>query len=311
MNQEPFLPTPEIDKLGLPDPIREFFVKDFKNKKDAYGLGLIAGASGSGRSATIYALIGMLAPDSIKAFIVEDKQAYVDPPTPSRYEQPLPNDLTAMEQLEIISYESQVTTVVTSPEHSKAACVRAALRFDPDVIAISEIDNLETLNLTVRSSLTGHQVFAGVTAARACEVLPLLLRLIGTDRFLLCSTIEFVLYQQLVDGIEPERKVAYGLSESEHAQLSEVGLGNRFEVGETVWRSEGQPSAMKVAIFELIQVDQEMRLFLDQDGVDANAMLSYTKSKGIPTLLDDAINKVKLGSISIGELISLRTRLDS
>jgi type II secretion system protein E len=154
-----------------------------------YGIVLVTGPTGSGKSTTLYSALNEIKDETTKIITVED---------PVEYQQP---------------GISQIQT------HAKigltfAAALRSILRHDPDVILVGEIRDLETAEMAIQASLTGHLVFSTLHTNDAPSAFTRLIDM-GVEPFLVSSTVEGVMAQRLVRTICPDCKTAYTPEEQE------------------------------------------------------------------------------------------------
>jgi len=154
-----------------------------------HGIVLVTGPTGSGKSTTLYSALNEIKDETTKIITVED---------PVEYQQP---------------GISQIQT------HAKigltfAAALRSILRHDPDVILVGEIRDLETAEMAIQASLTGHLVFSTLHTNDAPSAFTRLIDM-GVEPFLVSSTVEGVMAQRLVRTICPDCKTAYTPEEQE------------------------------------------------------------------------------------------------
>ena len=145
------------------------------------------------------------------------------------------------------------TQVNPKVEMSFARGLRAILRQDPDVVMVGEIRDLETAQIAVQASLTGHLVLSTLHTNTAVGATTRL-RDMGIEPFLLSSSLIGVLAQRLVRQLDPEHRQSYRLTEAEAQALGQPDLGT------TVFRPD--PSGHyrgRTGIYELLSIDQTLK----------------------------------------------------
>ncbi|HSG59068.1 MAG TPA: type II secretion system ATPase GspE [Woeseiaceae bacterium] len=244
-----------------------------------HGIILVTGPTGSGKTTTLYAALERINDNSRNIMTVEDPIEYF---------------------IDGIG-QSQVNTKV---EMTFARGLRAILRQDPDVVMVGEIRDLETAEIAVQASLTGHLVLSTLHTNTAAGAVTRL-RDMGVEPFLLSSSLIGVLAQRLVRVLDDGTKVAYTASEYE-CNL----LGVDPSKPPTLYHP-GEASAGgyvgRTGIYELIAVDDEMRAMI-HNGVSEQDLERHARKKG-PSIRDDGRRRVLAGDTTIEELLRV-TRED-
>jgi general secretion pathway protein E len=182
--------------------------------------------------------------------------------------------------------------------------LRAILRQDPDVVMVGEIRDLETAQIAVQASLTGHLVLSTLHTNTAVGAVTRL-RDMGIEPFLLSSSLIGVIAQRLVRTLNPETKQAFeageyerrllGLTPSEPSPIlykpSDTGTGFRGRTG----------------IYELVVVDDQMRTMI-HDGAAEHELEKYARTM-TPSIRDDGLDKVLRGETTLEEVLRV-TRED-
>jgi general secretion pathway protein E len=237
-----------------------------------HGIILVTGPTGSGKSTTLYASLERINDNTRNVMTVEDPiEYYIDG-----------------------IGQTQVNTKV---EMTFARGLRAILRQDPDVVMIGEIRDLETAQIAVQASLTGHLVLSTLHTNTAVGAVTRL-RDMGIEPFLLSSSLIGVLAQRLVRVLNPETREVFYAGEYERRLLNldpkdgtDPGSGYRGRTG----------------IYELIAVDDHMRTMI-HDGASEQDLERYARTSG-PGIREDGRRKVLAGETTLEEVLRV-TRED-
>ena len=195
------------------------------------------------------------------------------------------------------------TQVNPKIDMSFAKALRSILRQDPDVIMIGEIRDLETAQIAVQSSLTGHLVLATLHTNNAVSALTRLIDM-EIEPFLLASSLSGVLAQRLVRCLCKECRSAY------QPDKVELALLNSTSPPEYLYRPVGCPScggsgySGRVGIYELLVVDDETRKLM-HDNVSEQSIKDYSVSQGMRDLRQDGLRWVESGVTSLEELLTV------
>jgi type II secretory ATPase GspE/PulE/Tfp pilus assembly ATPase PilB-like protein len=241
-----------------------------------HGIILVTGPTGSGKTTTLYAALNTIKSDEIKILTVEDPVEYY---------------LDGVNQVQM-----KPTIGLTF-----ASGLRAFLRHDPDVILVGEIRDRETAEVAINASLTGHLVFSTLHTNDASGA-PTRLLDMGTEAFLVSSSVEAVLAQRLVRRICPNCKEAYT------PEAADVPPDLELDAGAQLYRGAGCRDCRdtgykgRVGIYELLQFDDEIREAVMHQGT-ARDILNNARAKGFRTLRDDGWDKVRLGETTIPEVM--------
>ncbi|MEB2399027.1 MAG: type II secretion system ATPase GspE [Alcaligenaceae bacterium] len=227
-----------------------------------HGIVLVTGPTGSGKSTTLYAALGRLDASTTNILTVED---------------PIEYDLPGIGQ----------TQVNARIDLTFAAALRAILRQDPDVIMIGEIRDLETAQIAVQASLTGHLVLATLHTNDAVSAVTRLVDM-GMEPFLLASTLQGVLAQRLI------RKLCA------HCRIPQAD-------GTAGWRSGGCAAcghtgySGRTGIHELFTLDDEARGLI-HEGANEQALRDAARRGGMRSLHQDGMRWVAQGVTTNEEL---------
>jgi general secretion pathway protein E len=244
-----------------------------------HGIILVTGPTGSGKTTTLYAALGKLDSSQHNILTVED---------------PIEYDLDGIGQM-------QVNPKI---ELTFARALRSILRQDPDIIMIGEIRDLETAQIAVQASLTGHLVLATLHTNDAVGAVTRLVDM-GVEPFLVASSMLGVLAQRLVRKLCP-------VCRREHApDVAEMKLlyAGRSESGSrTIYMPEGCAACAntgyqgRTGIYELLSIDDNLRTLI-HDGASEGKLRDYARTRGMRTIRDDGLRWVRAGVTSLEEVL--------
>jgi general secretion pathway protein E len=244
-----------------------------------HGIILVTGPTGSGKTTTLYAALERINDNSRNIMTVEDPIEYF---------------------IDGIG-QSQVNTKV---EMTFARGLRAILRQDPDVVMVGEIRDLETAEIAVQASLTGHLVLSTLHTNTAAGAVTRL-RDMGVEPFLLSSSLIGVLAQRLVRVLNDDTKIPYEAGEYECRML------NLDPAESTTLYRPGEDDSGgfhgRTGIYELICIDDMMRTMI-HDGVSEQELEKYARTLS-PSIRDDGRRRVLNGSTTLEEVLRV-TRED-
>ncbi|MFL6601086.1 MAG: type II secretion system ATPase GspE [Steroidobacteraceae bacterium] len=245
-----------------------------------HGILLVTGPTGSGKTTTLYAGLERLNDNTRNIMTVEDPiEYYIDG-----------------------IGQTQVNSKV---EMTFARGLRAILRQDPDVVMVGEIRDLETAQIAVQASLTGHMVLSTLHTNTAAGALTRL-RDMGIEPFLLSSSLVGVLAQRLVRVLSPESKQPFQAGEYERRLLN-LRPEDPSPILYRPGRDGGSGYRGRSGIYELIVVDDQMRTMI-HDGASEQDLEKYARN-ATPSIRDDGRAKVLRGETTIEEVLRV-TRED-
>ena len=266
----------DLTSLGMDDQSLQV-MDDLIHKP--HGIILVTGPTGSGKTTTLYAALERINDNSRNIMTVEDPIEYF---------------------IDGIG-QSQVNTKV---KMTFARGLRAILRQDPDVVMVGEIRDLETAEIAVQASLTGHLVLSTLHTNTAVGAVTRL-RDMGVEPFLLSSSLIGVLSQRLVRVLDNNTKQPYTARDYECRTLNLDPTNPP-----TLYRpsgDEGSGFSGRTGIYELVAVDDEMRAMI-HDGKSEQALERHARTLG-PGIRDDGRRKVLAGDTSLDEVLRV-TRAD-
>ncbi|OHA97550.1 MAG: hypothetical protein A3E02_01230 [Candidatus Zambryskibacteria bacterium RIFCSPHIGHO2_12_FULL_38_34] len=241
-----------------------------------YGLILISGPTGSGKSTTLYAMMNEVDKDHKNVLSLED---------------PIEYNMEGMSQSQVV------------PEigYTFASGLRTTLRQDPDIIMVGEIRDKETAQLAIQAALTGHLVFSTIHTNNAIGVIPRLIDM-GIDPYLIAPTLVLAIAQRLARALAPGAGKAVPIDAStkmvidkEFADLPEV-YKKQITFGKEIYKISPAPNCPsgiqgRVAIMEVLEMDKEMEQIILKNPTEQE-IWKYARSKGMLTMRDDALIKV-------------------
>ena len=227
--------TFSLTELGMPRLARERYDEIVNSP---YGMMIVAGPTGSGKTTTLYATLSQLARPELNVMTIEDPVEYVF------------QDINQIE----INTQADITF---------ATGLRSILRQDPDIILVGEVRDAETARIAVQSALTGHLVLSSIHATDAASALYRLLDM-GIERFLVASALTGVVAQRLVRKICSSCKAPYDPPAHEIAYYKDSGGPPKkvFSAGLGCAYCSGTGYRGRVGVYEILQVDDEVRYAL-------------------------------------------------
>ncbi|PKN03598.1 type II secretion system protein GspE [Candidatus Dependentiae bacterium HGW-Dependentiae-1] len=263
-----------LEQLGM----QESMLLQFKELLGrSSGFFLVTGPTGSGKTTTLYSALSALHSPEKNIVTLEDPVEY---------------------------HVSGVTQGQIRPEagFTFEKGIRALLRQDPDVLMVGEIRDAQTAQVAVEAALTGHLVLSTLHTNDAPSAIMRLMDM-GVEPFLINAAVSGVLAQRLARTLCSECLVSHVPTDTEKQLLEKVGLET-----DTTFHAPGCAACMQLGykgrtgIFELMSMTNALRaLVVQQPNIDAIYAQAYTE--GMQTLLQDGIEKVKEGRISITELV--------
>ncbi len=241
-----------------------------------YGLILISGPTGSGKSTTLYSMLGEVDRDHKNVLSLED---------------PIEYNVDGMSQSQMM------------PEigYTFASGLRTTLRQDPDIIMVGEIRDKETAQLAIQAALTGHLVFSTIHTNNAIGAIPRLVDM-GVDPYLIAPTLALVIAQRLAKTLCPGAgapvPIDAGLKMMIDKQFEDLPAAYRKEIpiGRQVYKIAPGPNCPtgvrgRVAVMEVLPIDKELQQIILKTPTEQE-IWKYARSKGMLTMKDDAIIKV-------------------
>lgn len=268
----------DLESLGMdPDSLERME----KLIRRPHGIVLVTGPTGSGKTTTLYAALDRINDSTRNIMTVEDPVEYY---------------------LEGVG-QTQVNNRVGL---SFARGLRAILRQDPDVVMVGEIRDIETAEIAVRASLTGHLVFSTMHTNTAVGAVTRL-RDMGLEPFLISSSLQGILSQRLVRVLDPATRESYAPDEYESALLG-AGAGATpplYRPG-PVAAAEGGGYRGRTGIYELISINEHLRTLIHKGAPEQQ--LEEEARRRTPPLLGNGMEKVRAGITSLEEVLRVTSK---
>lgn len=262
----------KLSELGLS---KGNLAKIMKALEEPYGLILISGPTGSGKSTTLYSMLNEVDKDHKNVLSLEDPVEY---------------NMEGMSQ-------SQVRPEIG---YTFASGLRTTLRQDPDIIMVGEIRDKETAQLAIQAALTGHLVFSTIHTNNAIGVIPRLIDM-GVDPYLIAPTLVLAIAQRLARSFCPGAGKPMPIDGSikmmidkQFADLPEQ-YKKEINFGKQVYEIAPGPNCPngvkgRVAVMEVLEIDKEMEQIILKTPTEQE-IWKHARSKGMLTMKDDAILK--------------------
>ena len=267
----------DMAKLGFdPQNLKDFYEAIHK----PYGMILITGPTGSGKSTTLYSALSDLNKPDVNISTAEDPVEY---------------NLVGINQVQV---REQIGL-------NFAACLRSFLRQDPDIIMVGEIRDLETAQIAIKAALTGHLVLSTLHTNDCPATVDRLINM-GTEPFLLTSSINIILAQRLVRKIcdqckepieiKPEVLINLGID------AAEVGAGFPTFHGRGCNNCGGTGYRGRLAVYEVMVMREELKEMILK-AASAMELKREAVKLGMSTLRMSALQKVREGLTTVDETI--------
>jgi type IV pilus assembly protein PilB len=243
-----------------------------------YGMVLVTGPTGSGKSTTLYATLNAISDPSVNVVTVEDPVEYQIP---------------------------GISQVPINPRAGLtfAGALRSILRQDPDVVLVGEMRDLETAQIGTQAALTGHLVLTTLHTNDAPSAVTRLTEM-GIDGFLVASAVDCVLAQRLGRRLCRQCREAY---QPDPVQLEALGMHVNGDGVPTLYRPVGCPRCAqsgyrgRLAFHEVMPVTEEIARAIVERASTAE-VTRLARSQGMRTLRQDALEKVRSGDTSLEEV---------
>jgi type IV pilus assembly protein PilB len=278
-----------IDSIGLSEHHKEVVRRLVQ---EPYGIILISGPTGSGKSTTLYSMLSEVDRSTKNVLSLEDPIEY---------------------NIEGVS-QSQVRPEIG---YSFANGLRTALRQDPDVILVGEIRDKETAQLAIQAALTGHLVLSTIHTNNSIGVVARLIDM-GVDPYLIAPTLKLAMAQRLSRRLcPPGKKVPIDEStkkmfEKEFETLPDK-YHDRIPPLDSIYHPEPAPGCAsgtkgRIAVMEVLEVDQEIQDLILKGGSETQ-IYEAARKNGFMSMKEDAIIKALTGQIPFEEVNSFGTKV--
>lgn len=247
------------------------------------GIIYVTGPTGSGKTTTLYSVLGELNTPEVNILTVED---------PVEYQMPGIGQVQVQEKIGM----------------TFAAALRSILRQDPDIVMIGETRDQETAQIAIQAALTGHLVLSTLHTNNAPASITRLIDM-GIEPFLIASSVVIIIAQRLVRKLCAKCKIPYTPSLE---LLSSIGLTQETAQGITFYQAQGCQECLqsgyrgRIAIFEFMPMTSAIAK-LTMERSDTTVLRKQALKEGMTLLLDDGIRRIKEGLTTIDEVLSVAT----
>jgi type IV pilus assembly protein PilB len=274
----------DLDKLGIHDNAMDTLRLMVARPE---GLILVTGPTGSGKTTTLYSILGYLNTESVNIMTLEDPVEY-------------PTNLIRQ------------TSISETARLDFASGIRSLMRQDPDIILVGEIRDEDTASMAIRAAMTGHQVFSTLHTNSAIGVIPRLLD-IGVRPEILAGNLIGVIAQRLARKLCEKCRESYAVGSLERSLLGLKATDRQKTIyrAKTCKACDGTGYKGRMSMVEVLLFDSEMDEILARRGSQSE-LLRVALSKGFKTLLEVGTERVLDGSSSLEEItrvVDLSTRL--
>jgi type IV pilus assembly protein PilB len=274
----------DLDKLGIHDNAMDTLRLMVARPE---GLILVTGPTGSGKTTTLYSILGYLNTESVNIMTLEDPVEY-------------PTNLIRQ------------TSISETARLDFASGIRSLMRQDPDIILVGEIRDEDTASMAIRAAMTGHQVFSTLHTNSAIGVIPRLLD-IGVRPEILAGNLIGVIAQRLARKLCEKCRESYAVGSLERSLLGLKATDRQQTIyrAKTCKACDGTGYKGRMSMVEILLFDSEMDEILARRGSQSE-LLRVALSKGFKTLLEVGTERVLDGSSSLEEItrvVDLSTRL--
>ena len=269
----------ELENLGFPLSILD----QFKNAISLpYGMVLVTGPTGSGKTTTLYAALNAINTPEKKIVTVEDPVEY---------------QIEGINQIQV-----QPNIGLTF-----ARCLRSFLRHDPDIMLVGEIRDMETADIAIQAALTGHMVFSTLHTNDAAGAI-IRLEEMGVERFMVVSSVVAVLAQRLVRKVCPDCREEISISDEKRTLLAQELNLTPALVAPSFWKGRGCTECGatgyrgRLGIFELLTLDESIQQGIIE-GASRAEIISEALADGMISLRMDGLDKVRQGITTYEEVL--------
>lgn len=253
-----------------------------------YGLILISGPTGSGKSTTLYSMLNQVDKEGSNVVSLEDPVEY---------------------QIEGVT-QSQVMPEIG---YTFASGLRSILRQDPNIIMVGEIRDKETAQLAIQAALTGHLVLSTIHTNSAIGIVPRLVDM-GVDPYLIAPTLILAMAQRLVRKVDPKARHKIPMDEITRELIRkqfedlDKKYADKLTIPDFMYEvkpTSESPSGLRgrVAVFEMFKVDRDIQEQILKNPVEPE-LYKLCRNKGMLTLREDALMKALEGDILMQEVFS-------
>ncbi len=275
-----------IDQLDMMPYHKELLLESLKRP---YGLILISGPTGSGKSTTLYSMLNGIDREGANVVSLEDPVEY---------------QITGVSQSQVM------------PEigYTFATGLRSILRQDPNIIMVGEIRDKETAELAIQAALTGHLVLSTIHTNNAIGIVPRLIDM-GIDPYLIAPTLVLAMAQRLVRRVHPSARTQVPFDATTKAFMEkqftdlDPSFKSKLSIPDKMYATKPSSEAPsmtrgRIAIFEMFAIDQDIQQVILKNPVDLE-LYKAARAKGMITLREDALLKALNGDVLMQEVYGL------
>lgn len=273
-----------FEELGmLPETIKTIQ----ENIAKTYGIVLVTGPTGSGKSTTIYSMLSVLNKPEVNISTIEDPVEY---------------DMKYINQMQV--NEAAGITFANG--------LRALLRQDPNIIMVGEVRDGETAEISVQAALTGHLVLSTLHTNDAPSAIPRLFDL-KVEPFLAAAVLNAILAQRLVRKICPDCIQSYPVTPEVvkiiESQFKALGIESEYKPPRVLFKGKGCATCGnigykgRIAIFEGFSVDESLRNAIVDPRFTLDLLRKELRKKSFVTMFEDGLLKVSKGMTTIEEVL--------
>ena len=264
------------EKLGIAD---ENLKKIDRMVRSPFGIVLVTGPTGSGKSTTLYTELSEINSDDVNIITVEDPVEYT---------------LEGINQVNVNSKAGMTF----------ASALRSILRQDPDIIMIGEIRDNETAEIAIKAAITGHLVMSTLHTNDAASSVTRLIDM-GVEPFLASTSLTGIIAQRLVRRICPYCKEEYEASSYEKKILRQPeDKPLKIYKGKGCGRCHNSGYYGRVGLYEVMEMDRELKDAINRTK-DPNVLKDIARKNGMTTLEEECIKHVLEGLTTVKELATI------
>ena len=273
-----------MEELGILEDTRKIIEE---NIKKTYGMVLVCGPTGCGKTTTLYSILNILNRSEVNIVTIED---------PIEYD---------------IKYVNQ-TQINPLAGITFATGLRSILRQDPNIIMVGEIRDEETAEISVHSALTGHLVLSSLHTNDAATSVPRLVDM-KVVPFLVAAVLNVSIAQRLVRKICLNCIESYAIDKDTAAflekQLKEVNPYSKLTIPKFLYRGKGCTVCHgtgyrgRNGIYEVLNIDEELRKLIVKPEFALGDLNEVAKRKGMMTMFEDGLRKAALGMTTVEEIL--------
>lgn len=273
-----------FEELGfLPDMIK--IIKD--NIAKTYGMILVTGPTGSGKTTTLYSIMSAINKPEINIVSIEDPVEY---------------------------YMKYVNQIQVNPAAgiTFANGLRAILRQDPNVVMVGEIRDEETVDISVNAALTGHLVLSSLHTNDAPTAIPRILDL-KVPQFLVAAVLNIVMAQRLVRKLCVNCITSYKMSDTDQefikAEINSVNPEALYKIPKTMFKGRGCQTCSntgfkgRIGIYEILNITEDLRRYIAEKDFTLQGLKAIARKAGFITMFEDGLRKVERGMTTLDEVL--------